>query len=175
MMPLSKTVELIEQRGLEFKGFWCLSCHWDHHPTTIFNYRRNHLVKVHQHFAQSLPKESDLEAKAPIDADRFLILLGGKQIVCPHCNDKLQKYTTVDHSDFIIQSCNNEKCDYTKKHHSGFHTAELMQGVKRLQYFCLKHRFNSSIGGCFLCSSAREFNKNIAPKLNKIFTKIMKG
>jgi aspartyl-tRNA synthetase len=115
-----------------------------------------------------------LEQKSPLNADRFLILLGGKQIVCPHCDNKLQKYTTVDHVDFVMLSCNNEKCKYMKNHHSHFHTAELMQGVKRKQYYCLEHRYNSSIGGCFLCSSARNFNKNIAPKLNAIFNKIMK-
>lgn len=173
-MTLSKTVELVESRGLEFKGFWCLSCGWDKKPTIIFNYRRNHLIKIHHNFAEYLPNESNLEVKDPISADKFLILLGGKQIVCPHCPDILQKYTTVDSSDFVTFSCNNEKCDYAGKHHSGFHTTELMQGVKRLQYHCLKHKFNSSIGGCFLCASARDFNKNIAPKLNKIFNKIMK-
>lgn len=174
MMTLSKTVELLESRGLDFKGFWCLSCSWDGKPTVIYNYRRNHLVKVHQLFNECLPKESELEQKSPIDADRFLILVSGKDIVCPFCPDTLMKYTTVDSSDFVMSSCQNKECKYIKKHNSHFHVAELMQNVKRKQYLCLKHHYNSSIGGCFLCQSARDFNKNVAPKINAIFNKILK-
>lgn len=173
-MTFSKTVELIESRGLEFKGFFCLSCFWDGKPTTIFNYRRNHLIKVHHNFAECLAKEMQLEEKNPIDADKFLILLGGKQLICPHCPETMQKYTTVESSDFIVYSCDNKKCKWKQKHHSGFHTVELMQGVEKKQYYCARHRYNSSKGECFACASSRDFNKNIAPKLNKIFSKIMK-
>lgn len=173
-MTFSKTVEKLEARGQKFEGFLCLTCFFANKRTVIFNYRRNHLVKVHDYDGRNLANEMDLEEKNTIDADRFLILLGGDDIICPHCSEKLEKYTTVDDSDFVVYTCDNKKCSYKKSHNHHFQTEELYEKVEKKKFFCSRHRWNHDSKKCNSCMISENFNKNIAPELNRIVGRILK-
>ena len=122
-MPMNDETKRLQDRydQDEIMGYICMDCWNDNYyaekkRTVIvqFGYRVSHLVKKHGYKKSKLPKEYSLDESEDYGT-RFSLKLK-TNIVCPHCDEVLDRSVRILSSDFEHYHCFNKQCPYEKKH-----------------------------------------------------------